>query len=124
MERSFGSLNESIKAGKIAESVLDASLMRTLPIRFELGQLDGATAAEREGVPDNSFQRLNRRDNVSTPAMIELALVAAKKAIILLKNSRRTLPLRKADYADGTRSLCMFGPNANNSKATEAGYGE
>ena len=84
------------------------------------GQLDGATASDRRRVTANAYAKLNRRDNVSTPAMLELALTAAKKAIVLLKNNRHTLPLPERVYAGKT--VCMFGPNANSSKAQEAGY--
>ena len=84
----FPSLNESIKSGKIKEAVLDDSLRRTMPFRFELGQLDGQTPAALKGVPQNAYASLGRA-NVSTPAMKALALTAAKRAVILLKNEVR-----------------------------------
>ena len=115
----FPTLNSSIKAGKIKEQVLDDSLRRTLPIRFELGQLDGKTPAALAGVPQNAYAKLSPA-NVSTPAMLELALTAAKKSIVLLKNVEKTLPLSKPALAGKT--VCVLGPNANSSKAMEAGY--
>jgi beta-glucosidase len=122
-------ISDSVKAGKIAESVVDTSLQRTLPIRFELGQLDGATPAARARVPDNAYARLNRKNNVSTPAMVKLAEIAAKKAIILLKNLNKTLPLSTREFSPSLtgsaakgKTICMFGPNSNSTQAQEAGY--
>lgn len=112
----FPSLNDSIKAGKLPEKVLDDSLRRTLSIRFELGQLDGK---DLTGVPQNAYASLNQA-NVSTPKMVDLALTAAKKAVVLLKNEKQTLPLKAAALKGKT--VCMFGPNANSSMAQEAGY--
>jgi hypothetical protein len=51
---------------------------------------------------------------------VALALTAAKKAVILLKNVAKTLPLDKAALAGKT--VCMFGPNANSTMAQMAGY--
>ena len=147
----FPTLNESITSGKLEEKVLDDSLRRTMPVRFELGQLDGQTPSALAGVPQsNAYARLNQ-NNVSTPQMIDLALTAAKKAVVLLKNSDTTLPLQKQSLA--TKTVCMFGyvtsdcgavanawtpsviaetrpnsviagtrPNANSTSAQEAGY--
>ena len=115
----FPTLNESIASGKLDEKVLDDSLRRTMPVRFELGQLDGQTPSALAGVPQsNAYARLNQ-NNVSTPQMIELALTAAKKAVVLLKNDN-TLPLQKQSLV--TKTVCMFGPNANSTSAQEAGY--
>eukprot|EP01052_Picozoa_sp_SAG31_P030407 SAG31_NODE_3116_length_4658_cov_2.625576_5_plen_318_part_00 len=115
----FPTLNASVKAGKIKAQVLDDSLRRTLPIRFELGQLDGKTPAALAGVPQNAYGKLSGA-NVSTPAMLQLALTAAKKSVVLLKNAHKTLPLSKSALAGKT--VCVLGPNANSSKAMEAGY--
>lgn len=123
----FPTLSQSVQAGRIQEALVDRSLRRTLPIRFELGQLDGSTASSRAGVPQNSYARLNREQNVSTPQMIRLAEAAARKAVVLLKNDNKTLPLNKAEFiaqsdAATPKTLCMFGPNANSTHAQEAGY--
>lgn len=116
----FPTLNESVTSGKLDEKVLDDSLRRTLPVRFELGQLDGKTPSALAGIPQsNAYARLNQ-DNVSTPQMMELALTAAKKAIVLLKNSKRALPLQKQSLV--RKTVCMFGPNANSTSAQEAVY--
>lgn len=70
-------------------------------------------------MPQNAYASLNQ-ENVSTPKMVDLALTAAKKAVVLLKNENQTLPLNAAVLKGKT--VCVFGPNANSSSAQEAGY--
>lgn len=107
----YGTLQDSIANGIISETLLDISLNRTLPYRFELGKLDPPGYC-----PYDNFTSAN----VSTPAMVESALAAAKQAIVLLKNDQGVLPLNR-DILTG-KTVTIFGPSGNDTLAQQGGY--
>ena len=110
----FPTLPASVASGRIAEELLDRSLRRTLPVRFDLGHLDPAADQKR-----NPFNKLDA-NNVSTPAMIALALKAAQRTVVMLKNDAAPganaplLPL-SPEKMNG-KGICVIGPNANNTR--------
>lgn len=93
----YGTLAEQIKNGVIAEETLDKAVARILRAKFLLGLFEApyvdAEAVER--VTNTSDRRA-------------LALQAARKAIILLKNQGNLLPLDRK----GIKSIAVIGPNA------------
>lgn len=86
-----------VKSGKIPESAIDESVVRVLRLKFRLGLFEHpyADAAAAEA--------LVKRD--STKA---LALEAARKSIVLLKNQNGLLPFQAGKY----KTIAVIGPHA------------
>ncbi len=101
-------LTEALDKGLIDESVLDEHLRRTLLGRFELGMFDPA-----ETIPWANI----KADVISSEKHNQLALEAARKSIVLLKNNG-VLPLSK-----NIKRLLVVGPNADDSKLLNGNYG-
>lgn len=101
-------LTEALDKGLIDESVLDEHLRRTLLGRFELGMFDPA-----ETIPWANI----KADVISSEKHNQLALEAARKSIVLLKNNG-VLPLNK-----NIKRLLVVGPNADDSKLLNGNYG-
>ena len=120
----FPTLPATVRQGRLAEARLDDALRHTLPFRFELGQLDGLPNSG-DTPPPSAYAALGAA-NVTTPAMAALALRAAKRSIVLLKNAAPRgaaaplLPLSTAAVAG--RTVCVVGPNANNTRNMLGGY--
>jgi beta-glucosidase-like glycosyl hydrolase len=95
--RCFRHLEQAVQAGNISEEYLDAAVMKILRVKFQLGLFE------------NPFVDENRAVSVTNSAQHKaLALEAAHKSIILLKNEGNLLPLDKSRL----RSLAVIGPNA------------
>ena len=93
----FYSLEEAIQNGDIHESVLDQAVKRILKVKFQLGLFEnpyGNTEEALEAYRDRGHHIL--------------ALKAAHKSMVLLKNEHRTLPLD----SDEISKLAVIGPNA------------
>jgi beta-glucosidase len=82
-----------IKAGNITEATLDDNVGRILRVIFLSGIFDHPHAGGGE---------------VNTPAQVAVALEAATKSIVLLKNDGHLLPLN----AKKLHSISVIGPNA------------
>ena len=95
----YRSLVKAVKDGLIAEAELDVSLKRLFEARFRLGMFDPP-----ESVP---YARIPFSENDS-PAHRALSLKAARESIVLLKNERNTLPLRR-----DLKTVAVVGPNAD-----------
>ena len=95
----YASLIQAVKTGMITEAEIDTSLKRLLTARFRLGMFDPP-----EMVP---YSRIPYSENDS-PAHRELALKAASESIVLLKNDKNMLPLKK-----DIKTIAVIGPNAN-----------
>jgi len=86
-----------VKQGKVAEAYIDRAVSRVLRAKFITGLFD------------DPFVDPDYADKVTNSAKHrELALQAARKAIILLKNEGNLLPLNKQGY----RRIAVIGPNA------------
>jgi beta-glucosidase len=82
-----------VKAGNITEATLDDNVGRILRVIFLSGIFDHPHAGGGE---------------VNTPAQVAVALEAATKSIVLLKNDGHLLPLN----AKKLHSISVIGPNA------------
>ncbi len=95
----YSNLVPAVRKGLIAESEIDVSLKRLLRARFKLGMFDPPEMVKYAQIP-NSVN--------DSPAHRELALETARKSIVLLKNDRNTLPLKKS-----LNTVAVIGPNAD-----------
>jgi beta-glucosidase len=102
----YPSLEEAVEQGLITEAELDISVRRLFEARFKLGMFDLP-----EMVP---YSKLHEID---TPQSKAIALEAARKSIVLLKNEDRTLPLRK-----DIKTIAVLGPNANDVEVLLGNY--
>ena len=92
-------LGEAVRSGLLKEEQLDTSLMRLFIARFKLGMFD-----PDERVPWSSIP-ISVVDSKEHQA---LALEAARKSMVLLKNEDGILPLDR-----GLSKIAVIGPNAD-----------
>lgn len=106
--RQYLKLVEAVKRGIITEKEIEVPLKRLFEARVRLGMFD----------PDDKlpFSKLGV-NNVDTKESRALAEEAARKSIVLLKNDKNTLPLKK-----DIRTLAVIGPNANDEHCLLANY--
>jgi len=93
----YSKLVSQVKEGKVAEAVVDRSVARVLRLKFLAGLFDDPYAD-----PERAEKITN------SPEHQQLALKAAREAIILLKNQNHLLPLDIARY----KRIAVVGPNA------------
>lgn len=93
----YGKLLEQVKAGRINEATLDRTVARILRSKFLAGLFDDpyADPAYAERITNNAEHQ-------------KLALEAARKSIVLLKNQNNLLPLDRKRV----KTLAVIGPNA------------
>ncbi|MCS7314147.1 MAG: glycoside hydrolase family 3 C-terminal domain-containing protein [Bryobacteraceae bacterium] len=101
-------LANAIRQGLASEADVDRALRRLLMARFRLGMFDPP-----EMVP---FAQIPYSVN-NSPEHRRLALEAARKSIVLLKNDRGLLPLPKS-----LRTIAVIGPNADEVTALLGNY--
>jgi beta-glucosidase len=100
-------LPEAVKNGLIKESEIDAALVRLFTARMKLGMFDPP-----ERVP---FNKITLADN-DTDDHRKVALEAARKSIVLLKNDG-TLPLKAS-----VKQIAVIGPSADDPVALLGNY--
>jgi beta-glucosidase len=90
-------LLELVKQGRLSEASVDRAAARVLRAKFLTGLFDDpfVDPASAEKIANSSAHQ-------------QLALQAARKSIILLKNDGPLLPLNKANY----KRIAVIGPNA------------
>ena len=93
----YNSLATQVKAGRIAEAAVDRAVARVLRAKFLAGLF------EDPYVDPALAERIT-----NSPEHRQLALRAAREAIILLKNQSGLLPLDRARY----KRIAVIGPNA------------
>ncbi len=93
-------LQEQVEQGIIPVSLVDRAVSRVLSLKFRLGLFENpyVTAENAPKVFD-------------IPEHRALALEAARKSIVLLKNDRELLPLRK-----NMSAIAVIGPNADSQR--------
>jgi beta-glucosidase len=93
----YAKLGELVKDGRVSEAVLDRAVARILRAKFLAGLFE------------DPYVDPDRAERVSnTPEHQAVALEAARRAIVLLKNDGGLLPLDRARL----KTIAVIGPNA------------
>jgi len=100
----YGSLTQAVAQGLVTEAQVDTALARLLRARFRLGMFD---PVERLPYPAAQPDAPPATTVIDAPAHRALALEAARKSLVLLKNDG-VLPLRK-----DLGTIAVIGPNAD-----------
>jgi beta-glucosidase len=95
--KAYPALALLVKTGRVAEADLDRAVARTLKAKFLAGLFEDPYVD-----PDRAEEVSNTLEHQA------LALEAARRAIVLLKNDRGLLPLDRAKV----KRLAVIGPNA------------
>ena len=94
----MGPLVESVEEGRVAMGLVDRAVRRVLELKFRLGLFE------------NPYVDVDRAVRVvHSQANQDLALRAGREGIVLLKNEKNLLPLKK-----NLKSVAVIGPNAEN----------
>ena len=102
----FPSLVKAVRDGLIKESKIDVSVKRIFTARFKLGMFDPPLM-----VPFSNLNKINTVEDQS------VALEAARKSIVLLKNENHYLPLKK-----DIKKIAVLGPNADDVEVLLGNY--
>jgi len=111
---SFPHLATAVKNGLIEESDIDVAVRRLMTARFKLGMFDPDEVVPYAQIPFS----VNTSDEHA-----KLALEAAQKSIVLLKNE--SLPGREGNIlplSKNIKTLAVIGPNADNWEALIGNY--
>jgi len=106
--RTYEALADAVHKGIISEADIDVSLRRLFVARMKLGLFDPPSMVPYTSIPFS---------NVNSPAHQALALEAAEKAMVLLKNDG-VLPINPAKY----KTIAVIGPNAATLATLEGNY--
>ncbi len=105
---SYPKLKEAVKNGLITEKEIDVAVKRLFTARFKLGMFDDEKTVKYAQIPYSvNCSETNAK----------LALEAAQKSIVLLKNHNGALPLSK-----DIKTIAVIGPNADNWEALIGNY--
>ncbi len=104
--KEYAALVKAVHDGLISEKEIDRSVERLFAARFELGLFDDSAKVKFAQIPFSEDDSAAHR---------QLALEAAGKSIVLLKNDG-VLPLKK------TMTVAVIGPNAASLSAIEGNY--
>jgi len=95
----FTHLGDAVKKKQITVAEIDTAVKRLFKARMLLGMFDPAEKVKYASIPYSVVDSKGHK---------ELALEAARKSIVLLKNDHQLLPLKK-----DIRTLAVIGPNAD-----------
>jgi beta-glucosidase len=101
-------LLEAVKTGLITEAEINKSLERLFVARFKLGMFDPPQRVPFSKIPISVNDSAEHR---------KVALEAARKSIVLLKNENQTLPLKSS-----VRTIAVIGPSADDPVALLGNY--
>src|SRR5437660_767787 len=104
----YRALVQAVKAGQITEAEINRSLERLFVARFKLGMFDPPERVPFSKIPYSETDSAEHR---------KLALEAARKSIVLLKNENQTLPLKSS-----VRKIAVIGPSADDPEALLGNY--
>ncbi len=96
----YFALIHAVQQHLIEEAQLDISLKRLFMVRYRLGMFDPPEMVAFTQVPASTLE---------APEHKALALKMAREAIVLLRNEKATLPLKKS-----IKKIAVVGPNADN----------
>jgi len=102
------SLLKAVQKGLVSEAEIDRSVKRLIMARLKLGEFDPQSAVPFSKIP------LSVVDGVKNQA---IALEAARKSMVLLKNENKLLPFSKK-----VKRVAVIGPNANNPEILQGNY--
>jgi beta-glucosidase len=105
----FPELTVSHQKGLVTEEAIDTALTRLLRTRFKLGMFDTPEGGKKYSTLGHSVINCEKHQ--------KLALQAAEKSIVLLKNDNGLLPLD-----DSAKRISLFGPSAANPLALFGNY--
>jgi beta-glucosidase len=94
----MGPLIENVNEGRVPMELVDRAVRRVLTLKFQLGLFEHPYVDVERAVKLMHSQEHQ-----------ELALQAAREGIVLLKNQKNTLPLKK-----DVHTIAVIGPNADN----------
>jgi beta-glucosidase len=94
----YRTLLDQVKQGIVPESELDRAVARVLAAKFRLGLFENPFVD-----PDNAERTTNSAEHR------QLALKAAQKTVVLLKNDKNLLPLDLSKL----KTIAVIGPNAD-----------
>eukprot|EP01083_Nonionella_stella_P160479 524713_1 len=102
---------DALNTNAVSLSVVQAAMYRAALVQFRLGLFD-----------DPSFTPWSSLDasDVCTESSLQLAYDASRQGVVLLKNTRNTLPLDNNDLS--IQSIANIGPNANNTQVLTGNY--
>src|SRR6185437_11586866 len=106
--RTYKTLIQAVKDGKLAEKDIDVSLKRLFTIRFRLGMFDPISKVKYAQIPITNLESQPHKEH---------ALKMAREAIVLLRNANNTLPLNK-----NIKHIAVLGPNADNANTQLGNY--
>jgi len=106
--KEFAALSDAVAQGLIKESEIDDAVRRLFAARFRLGMFDPPAQISYGEIP------ISENDS---PEHAALSLQAARSSMVLLKNERGVLPLRKT-----VQTIAVIGPNASALPALEGNY--
>ena len=94
----MGPLIENVEEGRVPIALVDRAVRRVLELKFRLGLFENPYVAVDRAIR-----------TVHSQPYQDLALRAGREGIVLLKNERNLLPLRKE-----LKSIAVIGPDAEN----------
>ncbi|HTS57859.1 MAG TPA: glycoside hydrolase family 3 C-terminal domain-containing protein, partial [Terriglobales bacterium] len=94
----MGPLIENVEEGRVPVALVDRAVRRVLELKFRLGLFEHPYVDVEHAVA-----------TVHSQPYQDLALRAGREGIVLLKNEKNTLPLRK-----DLKSIAVIGPDAEN----------
>ena len=98
MEDSYlGELVQSVKEGAVPMKVIDDAVRHILKLKFRLGLFE-----------NHQVDVSNAVKTVHAPEHVQLALQTARESMVLLKNEKNLLPLKK-----DIKSIAVIGPDAD-----------
>jgi beta-glucosidase len=104
----YKALVEAVKKGQITERQIDVSVKRLFTTRFKLGMFDPPEMVKYAQTPESVLE---------SPEHKAHALKMAQQSIVLLKNEKNILPLRKS-----LKKIAVVGPNADNAISVLGNY--
>lgn len=101
-------LNQAYEEGLVSEEAITEAVERLLDVRIRLGMMKKYPSPYE----DISY------DKVECEEHVELAVEAARRSMVLLKNENHLLPLDKKKM----KTIAVIGPNANSREALVGNY--
>lgn len=107
--RVFEHLKKAVQEGLISEETINRAVARLFKTRMKLGMFDPPEMVPFTNIPYEVNDCEEHR---------QLALEAARKSMVLLKNEKALLPLNKGKI----KTIAVIGPNADNKKILLGNY--